>query len=105
MENTDIGERLKLLRISKGIRSVDLLSIRANANVFKEKDLITPGYIRRLESGVIKSPGLEILVKLAKGFNVTVGELSDYLTGKKEIPPAPPPTLAEMANALVDYEE
>lgn len=102
--DSTIGERLKQLRISRGIRSPELLALRASSGV-AEEEAITAGYIRKLESGEIKSPGFDALTKLARGFGLTPGDLADILAGKRKIPPPVPPTLPELINMLQDLND
>lgn len=102
----NIGAKLRELRLAKGIKKIEVLVGRANQGVTNEDDMLTTYYVYKLESGTVKSPGLEILSRYAKGLNMTVGELTDYITGAKKVTAVTPiRTISELANTLLLIDE
>jgi len=68
------GEKIKVLRTNLGI-SPELLAMRSAS---ENDDLsVSGGYIRRIESGAVKSPTLDTAVALARGLGVPVSVLID----------------------------
>ncbi|MDD5339293.1 MAG: helix-turn-helix transcriptional regulator [Dehalococcoidales bacterium] len=70
----NFGEKVKLLREKKGL-SPERLAMFTTSE--KDPDGLTGGYIRKIESGAVKSPTLDTANALARGLGVPVSALID----------------------------
>ncbi|WP_422487131.1 helix-turn-helix domain-containing protein [Gudongella sp. DL1XJH-153] len=61
-----LGKKIETLRKNRN------LSYRKLAEIC---EIPSHSYIRNIETGIVDDPGLRTIIKLAKGFDLTVGEL------------------------------
>ncbi|MGI8315742.1 helix-turn-helix domain-containing protein [Halobacillus mangrovi] len=65
---TTIGQRIRVLRLGKGL----------SVNEFAKKSKVSKSYISNIERGVQKNPSLIVMSKMAKTLDVPLEDLLSY---------------------------